>query len=79
MKNISININPHFENFIAQRVLSGAYKNEDEIIIAALKLLEEEELKYNALKNAINEGLNSETDHKFDSRDHLASLKSRLQ
>uniref|UniRef100_UPI004049E717 type II toxin-antitoxin system ParD family antitoxin n=1 Tax=Flavobacterium sp. TaxID=239 RepID=UPI004049E717 len=47
-----------------------------EVIRAGLRLLEEEENKIIALKNAINEGIKSGIHPNFDSKQHLEKLKA---
>jgi len=54
----------------------GRYKNVSEVIRAGLRLLENEESKVIALKNAIQEGVDSGIAHDFDSKKHLRSLKA---
>lgn len=75
-KNTSISLGSYFDQFVQNQLSSGRYKNVSEIIRAALRLLEDEESKVIALKNAINEGLNSPRIENFDFEDHLAKLKS---
>ena len=58
-RNTSISIGDHFDNFIQSRILSGRYKNASEVVRAGLRLLEEEESKMIALREAIQEGINS--------------------
>jgi len=53
-----------------------AINNVSEVIRAGLRLLENEESKVIALKNAIQEGLNSPRVENFDFDEHLAKLKS---
>lgn len=47
------------------------------MIRAGLRLLEDEESKTAALKNAIQQGLNSPSIENFDFDEHLAKLKSQ--
>ena len=76
-KNTSIMLGEHFEDFIKERILTGRYKNASEVIRAGLRLLEEKEQEFLALKNAIQEGIDSGHAIGFDPADHLAKLKHR--
>ena len=58
-KNTSITLGNHFEDFVQSRISTGRYKNASEVIRAGLRLLEEEEDKVAALKQAIQEGIDS--------------------
>ncbi len=75
-KNTSISLGNYFEQFVQTQISAGRYKNVSEIIRAGLRLLENEESKVIALKNAIQEGLNSPRVENFDFDEHLAKLKS---
>ena len=75
-RNTSVSLGDYFENFVDSKVTTGRFKNASEVIRAGLRLLEEEESKIVALKNAIQEGLNSGTVKNFDPKKHLAKLKS---
>ena len=76
-KNTSISLGNYFDNFVHQRISEGRYKNVSEVIRAGLRLLEEEESKVSALKNAIDEGIKSGMAKDFDPKKHLNSLKSK--
>lgn len=76
MKNTSISLDNHFEQFIQAQVASGRYKNMSEVIRAALRLLEHEESEKIALRNAIQEGIESGIAHDFDPVQHLQALKA---
>jgi len=76
-KNTSISLGDYFDAFIRKSISKGRYKNVSEVIRAGLRLLEEEETKVTALKNAIHEGINSGIAHDFDSQKHLEYLKSK--
>ena len=56
-RNTSIALGDHFEHFVDSKVSAGRFKNASEVIRAGLRLLEEEESKIIALKNAIHEGI----------------------
>ena len=74
-KNTSIALGEHFEDFVKNRVDEGRYKNASEVIRAGLRLLEAEEQKFYALKNAIQEGIDSGVAVNFDPEKHLSKLK----
>ncbi len=77
IKNTSISLGNYFEQSVSSQISTGRYKNVSEVIRAGLRLLEDEESKTIALKNAIQEGLNSPKVENFDFDDHLAKLKSQ--
>ena len=76
-KNTSISLGNYFEQFVQNRITQGRFKNVSEVIRAGLRLLEEEENKVIALKNAIQEGINSGVAYDFDPKKHLKSLKAK--
>ncbi|MGF7138664.1 type II toxin-antitoxin system ParD family antitoxin [Roseimarinus sediminis] len=76
-KNTSISLGNYFDNFVQESIAKGRYKNVSEVIRAGLRLLEEEESKVIALKNAIQEGIESGIDYDFEPKKHLASLKAK--
>ena len=76
MKNTSISLGDYFEHFVSSQVSVGRYKNVSEVIRAGLRLLENEESKAIALRNAIQEGLNSPVVENFDFEENLKKLKS---
>lgn len=75
-RNTSISLGNHFEDFVDDKVASGRFKNASEVIRAGLRLLEEEESKILALKNATKEGLDSGLAKNFDAKKHLEKLKA---
>jgi antitoxin ParD1/3/4 len=76
-RNTSVSLGDYFENFVDNKVSEGRFKNASEVIRAGLRLLEEEESKIIALKNAIKEGIDSGIAKDFDSKKHLESLKAK--
>lgn len=76
-KNTSISLGDYFDNFVQHSISEGRFKNASEVIRAGLRLLEEEEKKVVALKNAINKGLDSPRVENFDFDEHLANLKNQ--
>ena len=75
-KNTSITLGNYFESFIQSRISAGRYKNVSEVIRAGLRLLEEEENKIIALRNAIQEGIDSGIANDFNPQKHLKELKA---
>lgn len=75
-RNTSVSLGDYFEDFVENRINEGRFKNVSEVIRAGLRLLEEEENKVKALKNAIQEGINSGIALNFDSKKHLKQLKA---
>ena len=78
-KNTSISLGNHFDQFVQSRISEGRFKNVSEVIRAGLRLLENEENKVIALRNAIQEGLNSPIVENFDFEENLKKLKSEKQ
>ncbi len=63
------------KKFVSSQVIEGRYKNVSEVIRTGLRLLEDEESKTTALKNAIQKGLESPRVENFDFEEHLKQLK----
>lgn len=78
-RNTSVSLGDYFEDFVDHKVSEGRYKNASEVIRAGLRLLEEEENKILLLKNAIKEGIESETAKNFNPEKHLESLKAKMR
>lgn len=75
--NTSISLGNHFDDFIKGRINNGRYKNASEVVRAGLRLLEEHENKVQALKNAIQEGVDSPKVENFDFKENLKMLKAK--
>lgn len=76
-KNTSISLGNYFDQFVQNQVSAGRYKNVSEVLRAGLRLLENEESKVLALKNAIQQGVDSGIAHDFDPKKNLEELKAR--
>ena len=76
MKNTSISLGDYFDQFVKSQVSAGRYKNVSEVIRAGLRLLETEENKAVALRNAIQKGLDSPMVEDFDFDENLQRLKA---
>lgn len=75
-RNTSVSLGSYFENFVEHRISEGRYKNASEVIRAGLRLLEEEESRIQALKYAIEEGLDSGIAENFNAKKHLEMLRA---
>ena len=76
-KNTSISLGSHFESFILDKVGSGRYNSFSEVIRAGLRLLEQEERKTDALKDALDRGENSGISKDFNAKMHLQGLHEK--
>ena len=76
-KNTSISLGNHFESFIENSINTGRFNNASEVVRAGLRLLENEENKIIALKNALQEGIDSGIVKDFDRNKFLETLKAR--
>ncbi|EOZ96031.1 ParD protein (antitoxin to ParE) [Indibacter alkaliphilus LW1] len=55
-KNTSVTLGSHFEDFFNKQIQKGRYGSTSETVRAALRLLEEKEVKLDLLRKAIIEG-----------------------
>lgn len=76
-RTMTVVVGPHYENFIQSTISSGRYNNASEVMRAALRRLEDEETRLQALRAAIDEGDSSADVENFDSDAFLAELKSQ--
>ena len=76
-KNTSISVGQHFDSFIQGQIQNGRYASTSEVIRAGLRLLEQEEEKLKALRQALIEGEKSGFIENFNPQDFKARLKQR--
>ncbi len=77
VKNTSIALGEHFQNFIGERVAKGRYGSASEVVRAGLRLLEEHETRLEALRAALIEGEESGPPTTFDSDAFLKDMRER--
>ena len=65
-KNTSVSLGDHFADFIDDQVASGRYGSASDVIRAGLRLLEDQEAKLGALREALAEGEASGPARPFD-------------
>lgn len=76
-KNTSISLGSHFEEFINREISTGKYGSVSEVIRSALRLLETEERKMEALRDALDLGEQSKLIKDFNSDEHLSNLHKK--
>ena len=76
-RNTSISIGDYFDSFIQNRISAGRFKNASEVVRAGLRLLEEEENRIIALREAVQEGIESGIAYDFNPESHLEKLKAK--
>ncbi|PZF74315.1 type II toxin-antitoxin system ParD family antitoxin [Taibaiella soli] len=65
-KNTSILLGDHFDNFINHQIQSGRFSSASEVVRAALRLFEEEEIQKSELVKELKKGEKSEFVSKID-------------
>ena len=76
-RNTSISLGEHFESFITHSINDGRFNNASEVVRAGLRLLEEEENRIIALRQAIQEGTDSGKVKDFEPKKFLQKLKTK--
>ena len=76
-RNTSISLGNYFDRFIQSRLTTGRFKNASEVVRAGLRLLEEEENRVIALRDAIQEGVKSGLADDFNPEAYLKALKAK--
>jgi antitoxin ParD1/3/4 len=74
-KNTSVVLDEHHEAFIHRQIARGRFGSASEAIRAGLRLLEEEELKLERFRAAIDEGEASGEAEPFDIEEFLAGKR----
>ena len=65
MKNTSITLGEHFDQYIAEQLASGRYRTASEVIRESLRMHQERELKISAMRAAIENDVASGIDESF--------------
>jgi antitoxin ParD1/3/4 len=56
---LAINLPPEIEQYVHQAVANGRYPNEQEVVVDAIRLLQDSDLRYQQLRTEIREALAS--------------------
>ena len=78
-KNTSIALGDHFRSFVEDQVKRGRFGSTSEVVRAGLRLLEERETKLEALRKAIQEGVDSGPAEVFDFDEFISSKEADLK
>ena len=65
MKNTSITLGVHFDQYIAEQLASGRYRTASEVIRESLRMHQEREIKISAMRVAIENGFASGIEGSF--------------
>ena len=76
-KNTSVIIGDHFAEFIDRQVKEGRYGSASDVVRAGLRLLEEREIKIEALRAALIEGEQSGASTPFDFDDFIKGKRQK--
>ncbi len=75
-RNTSITLGDHFAGFVDRQVACGRYGSASDVVRAGLRLLEEHEMKIEALRAALIEGENSGPARPLDIDGFLSAKRS---
>ena len=78
-RNTSILLGDYFENFINEQIATGKYSSVSEVVRAALRVFEQEEIKTKSLINELKIGEKSSKIKDFDRNKNLEMLKANFQ
>ena len=75
-KNTPVSVGNHFDDFIERQVEAGRYESPSDVVRAGLRLLEEQELKIERLREALIEGSRKLLEKETLTSDELPKLKT---
>ncbi len=78
-KNTSILLGDHFDEFNNHQVKTGKYNSVSEVVRAALRMFEHEEIKKEMLISELKKGENSEFIQNFDRKAFLQNMHSKYE
>jgi antitoxin ParD1/3/4 len=75
-KNTSFSLGDHFSDFVDKQIHSGRYGSASDVIRAGLRLLEDHEIKLEALRAALIEGEESGEPMAVDAEEFISSHRN---
>ena len=78
-KNTSVILGDHFAEFIERQVSEGRFGSASDVVRAGLRLLEEREMKVEALRAALVEGEESGTPAPFDFDEFIKGTRAKVK
>ena len=76
-RNTSVTLGSHFDEFVSEKIAQGRFQSASEVVRAGLRRLEEDELKFQTLKDKHQAGENSPRVENFDSAEFLSNLYNK--
>ena len=76
-KNTSVLLGEHLENYVNEKISSGKFSSFSEVIRTALRLLENEENRYDALIKELEVGEKRGFVKDFDRKENLKNLHAK--
>jgi antitoxin ParD1/3/4 len=77
-RNTSFSLSEHLASFVESKVAEGRYASASDVMRAGLRLLEEQEVRLDALRAALAEGETSGAATAFDFDDFLARKRETI-
>lgn len=78
-RTITVTVGPHYDEFIRSLIESGRFNNVSEVIRAALRDYEEDELRLAAIRTALIEGEQSGVCEDFNPEDFIKELNAEYE
>jgi antitoxin ParD1/3/4 len=78
-KNTSVALGDHFQTFVEKQAGQGRFGSASEVVRAGLRLLEEREAKFEALRKTIQEEIDSGPAEPFDFDEFIDEKESELK
>jgi len=75
--NTQVLLGEHFENFVQEQINTGRYSSTNDVIITALHLFEQQEIKTKNLINELKLGENSKMIEYFDKKQILKNIHNK--
>ena len=71
VRNTSVTLGKHFDDFVLEKINAGRFQSASEVVRAGLRKLEEDEIKWQVLRDKLQVGEDSLLVDDFDGAVHL--------